>query len=527
MTYFLLDFTMSSKKVSAQEKKLVLVLKAAQQAYYETAEPVMSDAEYDVKVEELRQLNPKSEFFNTPGPTPVKGKETLPVPMASLKKIKPESLDSWKSKGPYVISEKLDGISALWCTGEKKLYLRGDGFTGQNVSGAVPYIKGLQSKLGHWIVRGELIVEKSAFTDTMARNWVNGQLHQDTPNPDDLRKIRFVAYQVLQPSGLTRSQQFSWLKNNGFETAWNMTIATINNENLSAAFKERRENSIYTCDGIVVGMDTVPEPPAVAEPADAVAYKEIAADQCAMTEVLEVEWLPSKTGSLIPRLKLQPVKVGSATIQYCTGFNAQYIQENQLGPKAQIQIRRSGDVIPIVDKVLKPCPTGPSMPTASWKWDSTNTHALLTDPNSNPVVAAKNLVSSCEVFGVERFRDASAQSLVDEGIRSVADCLKAGMPKIQKILGSKIGSNFWTQLQNGVRAATEPQWLAAAPVWSKGVSAKKLEAIHSVEPTVAKWSSLSKTVPGISAKGVKEIAEAVPAYIAWKKEVTAALSAGV
>ena len=105
-------------------------LRNAAHAYYETAEPLMTDEAYDVLVEQARSKDPTNAFFTQVGSVPVTGRVPLPCAMPSLKKVKPDSLGSWKKTGPYVLSDKLDGISALWVCGfnqKPALYLRGNG----------------------------------------------------------------------------------------------------------------------------------------------------------------------------------------------------------------------------------------------------------------------------------------------------------------------------------------------------------------------------------------------------------------
>jgi len=501
---------------------LVKRLEQARTAYYESGQPIMTDEEYDALSSQLEAMNPNHAFFKAPGPVPLKGKEKLPIPMASLKKCKPNSWSSWKGcKSPCVLSEKLDGISALWCAGTKKLYLRGDGQIGQNVSWAVPYIQGLaQSAVSSWIVRGELICPTKDVSGTLARNWVNGILHTDSPNLNDVRRIRFVAYQVLEPKTLTRSHQFSWLSNRGFEVAWNKSVAYITGEELSSAFQERRTKSVYTCDGIVVGTDTIPEPATVVEPSDAIAYKEISDDQCAETIVQEVEWSASKTGIWMPRLRLEPVVIGSATIRFCTAFHAKYVAEGGLGPGTRIRLRRSGDVIPTIDTILKASTEAQMPPAGQWEWDSTETHAIVKNAEENMGVLAKNLVSSCIAFHVEGFRDASAMALCEKNITSIQGILKAGKEKIQDILGKVVGDKVYTQLLSGVKEADELTWLLAAPVWPRGFGQSKLKALLEKEPSVEKWAEFKGiVVKGLSEDSIQKIKDCLLQYLEWRKGV--------
>jgi len=490
-------------------------LQKARLSYYETGTSIMTDDEYDVLVEEFRKLHPDHAFFSKPGPTPSKGKILLPYPMSSLTKIKPESWLNWKVKGnAYVISEKLDGISALWCSNTKKLYLRGDGETGQDVSHVIPHIKGLQSKIGSWIVRGELIIPSAEVTNTLARNWTNGILHQDEPKVEDMKKIRFVAYQVLEPKGLTRSQQFAWLMNQGFEVAWNTTVTTLNLDLLSTLFKNRRTSSTYTCDGIVIGTDTVPLQASIQEPTDAVAYKEISEDQCKITKVINVEWNPSKTGLLVPRLKLEPVVIGEATIQFCTAFNAKFVQENKIGKGTIIKLRRSGDVIPVIHSIIA-CSEKADMPP-EYEWDATNTHAKIIDPSQNTEVQAKLLVHSLTTFGLEGFREASALSLCLEGITSIPSIIKAGKNHLQEILGKVLGQRLFDSQELMSKASFET-WLVAAPCWPKGLGSTKLIGLYNVEPDITKWGP--QKIKGLSSSSILLIKEHLPQFIAWKKSI--------
>ena len=500
--------------------ELVKKLEAASLAYYETDKPIMTDAEYDELLEKLRALNPDHKFFSRPGPQPIRGRVDLPCSMPSLKKIKPDSWESWKRDGPFVISEKLDGISALWSSaGSGALYLRGDGLVGQNVSHVVPKIKGLISKMGQWLIRGELIAKTVDVKDTLPRNWTNGILHQDEPKATDLARIIFVAYEVIEPRGLSRQQQFDWLTNQGFETAWHKMVPNLTLEDLSAAFKDRKANSTYSCDGLVVGTNLVSprDKKSAREPDDAVAYKEVTEDQCKKTVVLEVEWNASKTGTYIPRLRLEPVLIGSASIQYCTAFNAKYVEENKIGKGTVLILRRSGDVIPTIDRIVKTGAKADMPADGLWSWDDTKTHAMLKDAGNNASVAAKGLVHTLTTLEISGFREASALTLCEAGINSLSLLLKTNKTVLQGLLGNVLGERLFDSLLVAVSAASEDVWISAAPCWPKGYSKTKLLAVYAVEPDVHKWSS--QAVKGISPDGMEVIKNAVPHYLKWRESL--------
>lgn len=147
----------------------------------------------------------------------------------------------------------------------------------------------------------------------------------------------------------------TWLENQGFEVAWHSSISRLDIAELEMMFRSRRTDSPYECDGIVIGTDTIPEPirADASEPKDQVAFKVAVDDQRAETTVRAVEWSVSRHGHWIPRICFDPVKIGTATIEVCTGVHYGFIQEHSIGVGARIVIRRSGDVIPTLDRVIQ------------------------------------------------------------------------------------------------------------------------------------------------------------------------------
>ena len=99
---------------------------------------MMSDEQFDIMKTYLESIDPSNNALHEIGCKVSKEKVTLPYFMASMDKIKPNSssLDNWikKYSNNYVISAKLDGISALYCNNPLYLYTRGDGKIGQNIS---------------------------------------------------------------------------------------------------------------------------------------------------------------------------------------------------------------------------------------------------------------------------------------------------------------------------------------------------------------------------------------------------------
>ena len=487
--------------------ELVSALKAAAHTYYETGTPSMTDSEYDALRDKLFEMDPSNDFFNLVGSLPGSGRVELPYSMPSLRKVKPDSLDSVKLKGPFVITEKLDGISALWCS-KGQLYLRGNGLIGQDVT-QVKGISGLIKPMINCVVRGELIVPRS---EGVARNWVNGILHQINPSKAECSKIHFVAYQVFEPSGLSRSQQMTWLKNMGFMCPQVYTAETLKANALTEMFKTVREKSLYECDGIVVGSDTVPLVTSDALPKDAFAYKVAVDDQRAETTVREIVWTASRLGKWIPRITFDSVKIGPANIECCTGVHAQYIKEHMLGPGAKIVVRRSGDVIPTLDRVLVPAATWQEPPEGRWKWDGIHAVDITKDKTSEAY--ALEMAHSLINLGVEGLSATSTKKLVDGDYKTLDLVWKAAEAGLQKCLGKVAGAKLRKALDE--LKATNLQWIHAYHGWPKGFGERKIASTLTSEPDVSKWPQLTVAPQGQTMATFSEVCKYVPDYIVWR-----------
>jgi NAD-dependent DNA ligase len=508
---------------------IVRRLREAADIYYNTGKPSMGDDAYDALRDQLEEMDPENPFLKEVGAPPKDKAVKLPFIMASLNKIKPGTgaVGAYAAKAgqkAWVLSEKLDGISALWYGG--KLYLRGDGQNGVDVSIFAPYIQGLKA-CDQMAVRGELITPRGVVEGTLARSWVNGQLHQKKPIPEELRKIRFVAYEIVNQE-LGPVTQFSVLKKAGFMVPWTLLVGgKLTDETLSSKLVERREKSEYDTDGIVVSENIVVEiPKTVKNPTHKVAFKMLLGEQCAETVIKVLEWNPSAQGYLIPRLQIEPVVVGSARIEYVTAHNARFVVLNKLGPGAKIMIRRSGDVIPAVERVLQGCVEA-AMPTEfAWKWlggaeDAAHIVLDTTKTTETPkeVLKAK-LVVFAKTLEIDGMGPGIASKLVEAGLTTPGKVLAAGEAKLMEAVGKANGAKLHAQLNALPGKATETQWMVASSILPRGVGETKLKVLFESESDPRKWSALPVVPSGWSAESLNELTKCLSAYAAWRANET-------
>jgi NAD-dependent DNA ligase len=446
--------------------------------------------------------------------------------MASLNKIKPGTgaVDNFKNKSiskHWHLSEKLDGISALWY--ENRLYLRGDGQMGVEVTKFAPHIQGL--RVCEFPVRGELVVARAepCVAGTLARSWVNGQLHQKEPQPE-IRVVRFVAYEIIGEG--KPSEQFRGLKEAGFEVPWNIAVgeAEFSEEALASFLRLRREKSVYDTDGIVVADNTVsPVTKSVKNPTSKMAFKMVIADQCAETTIVEVEWNASAQGYLIPRLQIEPVVVGSARIEFVTAHNAKFVVDNKLAPGARIVIRRSGDVIPAVDRVVTAA-AAPKMPNGSegsqWKWDTNATHLVqIAGTVVSTEVLKAQLVHFAKTMEIVGMGPGVVAKLVDAGVDSVRKLFGTKSTDLVRILGKTLGPKIEAELEAISGRATEIQLMVASSRMPRLIGDTKLKVLFDLKADPRQWSTLPAP-QGWSADKLAELIAVLPAYETWRRSET-------
>lgn len=486
---------------------LASLIKRANKSYHLGDEPLLTDDVYDLLLDALSERDPTNPLLESVGhPVPIErgaSKVALPYYMGSLVKNKgnEQSLASFKAAHPgrYLISDKLDGVSALLCCKAgvpPKLYTRGDGFTGQDISALIDHIGGGLSRYAldqlaavDASVRGELILPKSATAHGtgVPRNMVSGLVNAKNPNLDLARQVHFVAYSVLSHPGMSPSEQLAWLRVRGMEAVDSITAtsADLGLSRLSSRLMTRRAVAPYEIDGLVVSHDQFYSIIAGKNPSHAFAFKSSIVQDTAEVEVTRVEWNTSKDGYLIPTVLFNPVHVGGVTVQRATGFNAQFVQEGRIGPGAVILITRSGDVIPHIIKVLRPATQGTAqMPECNFRWSSSKKHAVAVARES-----AQQQMRLMEHFfekaGVAGIRAGAVARLYHAGFTTVGSIMRAS---VDSIVGAAAGfqqRSAETLVANIERASqhlTLLQLMEASNTFGRGMGEKKLGVILAALP---------------------------------------------
>ena len=517
------------------EDELDNMIRKANNAYYCDTKPIISDNEYDVLRETTLSLFPNNEVA-LEGHTKCainKLKATLPYEMWSMDKIKPDTkaLVGWKQKygGPYMLSCKLDGVSGLYSTEGPvpKLYTRGNGKIGQDVSHLIPYMKLPKDK--GVVIRGEFIIDKYVFIEkykanfTNPRNFVAGAVNQKKIDGEKFTDIDFVAYEVIKPI-MSPSKQMAHLGESVIIVE-NQAHNDVTNAVLSDLLVKWRKDYRYEIDGVICIDDNVYDRES-GNPSHAFAFKMVLSEQKAEAKVLDVLWTPSKDGYLKPRVQIDPIVLGGVTISYATGFNGKFIKDNSIGIGSLITLIRSGDVIPHITDVIQPA-VAPKMPTQPYVWNETNVDILLENKEDDDVVRTKTITGFFRILGVEGLSGGNVKRIIDAGFDTIPKIIKMTKEDFLSIDGfkDKLSTKIKLGIGVGLKSATLAELMQATNIFGRGFAVKRFQLILEGEPTIltAKISDEDKIdrvklISGMADKSSRKFVQFIPAFREWLRE---------
>jgi DNA ligase (NAD+) len=382
--------------VQKQIEKLRESLRRHEHLYYVLDQPEITDAEYDVLMRRLQQLeaaNPDLVTSDSPtrrvGGKPREGftKVTHSAPMLSLDNALNEGeLRAWYAR----VQEGLKG-QPFCCVGELKLdglsmavhyrdcslaqaVTRGDGRVGEDVTENARAIRSIPLRIAErepLEVRGEVIMNRRGFERLNAeresqnqskfanpRNAAAGSLRVLEPGITAGRPLEYFGYLLLREGRAQLDSHWESLERLaelGFKVNPNRKLCGGFDDLLAfiADWDSRRETLEYDIDGIVVKVNSREQQEALGwtakAPRWAIAFKYPARQT--ETEVDHIDVQVGRTGALTPVAHLKPVFVGGVTVSRATLHNEDEIERLGVQIGDIVVIERSGDVIPKVVRV--------------------------------------------------------------------------------------------------------------------------------------------------------------------------------
>ena len=389
------------EKIQREVASLRKAINHHNKLYHALDNPEIPDSDYDSLVGRLENLEREYGLLSDSSPSLSVGSAPLnkfaevkhQIPMLSLDKVFEEEglrnfskrinklLDTDKQV-TYSCEPKIDGIavSLFYKDGElKQASTRGDGKTGEdithNVLGITCIPKSIKMKKtkSQLEVRGEIFLSKLDFNEindkarkegqklfVNPRNTAAGTIRQLDPERAAKVPLQMFCYGVGVNQGFSLPENlgeiFGELKKLGFPV--NKDIKTASGiegcVNYCLDLYTRRDLLDYEIDGAVIKVDSLISQSMIGEnikaPRWAIAYKFPAEEK--ITKVLDVEFQVGRTGTITPVARLEPVFVGGVTVSNTTLHNMDEIQRLGLSIGDEVIVRRAGDVIPKVVKVV-------------------------------------------------------------------------------------------------------------------------------------------------------------------------------
>lgn len=360
-------------------KDLTRQLNNYRNEYYNNNNSLISDKEYDLLFDELKNLEDETGFYLSSSPCKTIGYEVKSEltktkhshPMLSLDKTKNEAdLQAFADDQDCILSMKMDGLTILLTYENGELIqaeTRGNGEEGEIVTHNAKVFENIPVNIdydGHLEVEGEAIITYRDFeiinnqinnpNDKYKnpRNLVSGSVRQLDSKIAAQRHIQFIAWKVPTEKN-TMYKSFCDLKKLGFTVVPYLTYSnnSSDKENLSKMidFLKHQAHALnYPIDGLVMSYNDITYGESLGQtshhPKHSIAYKFY--DEEVETELIDIEWQVGRTGIITPVAVFKPVEIDGTIVEKASVHNLSILEELQLACGDRITVYKANSIIP-------------------------------------------------------------------------------------------------------------------------------------------------------------------------------------
>ena len=364
--------------------------------YYVLDKPEIEDAEYDslmrelIKIEKeypelLREDSPSQRVGGSPLESFSKVEHRQPLLSlsnafndAELRDFHRKVVKVIGEDVEYVMEFKFDGLTVVLKYVEGIFVqgaTRGDGFIGEDVTSNLRTIKSIPLRLKEKAtleVRGEVFISKEDFIAlnkrrerlgkplfANPRNAAAGSIRQLDPNLTASRPLDIFTFNLEFIEGkslATHRESLDYMKNLGLKTSEIFTYNSIEEIIEKCNYwSEHRQELPFEIDGMVIKVNNLKDRELLGytskSPRWAIAYKFPAQEK--RTRLIDIEIQVGRSGALTPTAILEPVRLAGSTIGRASLHNEDYIREKDIRIGDMVVIRKAGDIIPEVVRVVK------------------------------------------------------------------------------------------------------------------------------------------------------------------------------
>ena len=358
-------------------KGMVSILNEASEAYYNTGNPIMTDEQFDARLNDLKQLEEETGFILANSPTQNVGTKVLTelkevkhlYPMLSLEKCHTvEELIKFANNKELIASIKLDGLTCR-LTYENGILVRaetrGNGHVGSDITEHVKQFKNVPFKInknGIYIIDGEAIITDSDFAEINkngeyknSRNLASGTLSVLDTSLVAQRRLRFLGWDIVEGGNSSLKDNLNEAKELGFDVVPFWPIVNLDAKKLQDTidyiFDYASDEGLPT-DGIVFKFNDIAYGKSLGATShhfkNGIAYKQ--KDDVYETELIDIEWTMGKTGVLTPTAVFKPVEIDGTTVERASVHNVSILTSLDLHIGDTIEVYKANQIIPQVKR---------------------------------------------------------------------------------------------------------------------------------------------------------------------------------
>jgi DNA ligase (NAD+) len=429
------------KKTKRMQELAQLIRK--HKALYYQGHPEISDSEYDKLEDELKKIDPHNQVLQLVGSSDVGGEKVKhDSKMLSLDKTyNLDDLLTWIGDREIVSLFKLDGVSCSLIYKDSRLSLaktRGDGSLGENITDKIRWLESIPDHIsfheaeirgelycteGNFYALSEKMVEMGLDRPTNPRNIVAGLMARK----DHIELTHYLSFQAFdliagEQTPATEMEKIKQLKRDGFEVP--EIELHKNSSTVSMRIEQARDfmsEGDYQIDGIVFTYNDTQIHNELGETAHHPRYKMAFKFQgeTKTTIIKEIEWSISRNGILTPVANVEPVDLSGALISRVTLHNLGLVRQNHLRPGDEIEIVRSGEVIPKFLRLIKKGEGLESVPEICPVCGAKTIEQDIRLLCSNDDCSGKKregLLNFIQKIGIEELSEKRLAELIDKGI---------------------------------------------------------------------------------------------------------------
>ena len=510
-------------------REVTAKLNEASKAYYAEDREIISNFEYDALYDELRKMEEETGIVLAGSPTLRVGyeaveelpKESHERPMLSLDKTKDrEALAEWLDGREGLLSWKLDGLTIVLTYREGKLLkavTRGNGEIGEVITGNAKVFQNIPLRIsytGELILRGEAVITYSDFErmneeieDVSARyknprNLCSGSVRQLDNRIAAGRNIRFYAFGLVKAEDVdfenSREKEFAFLSEQGFEVVEYHKVTPESVAEMVDEFEKKVAHYDIPSDGLVLTYEDIAYGESLGQtskfPRNSIAFKW--QDEIRETELLEIEWSPSRTGLINPVAIFKPVELEGTTVSRASVHNISILRALKLGLGDKITVYKANMIIPQIAenltgsdtlKVPERCPVCGGETEIRQVADAASLYCTNADCAAKKIKAFAHLVSR-DALNIDGLSEATLEKFIGKGfIHEFADIFHLerykekivemegfGERSFQKLIAKEPSGDKKISSIEAARHTTLPRFLYALGISGIGLANAKM-----------------------------------------------------